>query len=727
MRSPVSLECSCSGRNHHQDFLCALLAFSYPQQHPLASEDCGKPENTMHTSPLAGLSARRRKIAKACDFCREHRVRCEAATPCPQCVANSVTCNRSRSSQTTKRKSVARRVAVADAQLTDRLTQNTPLAAALPSSTASIPTPSSSENLAWTSHKTDSILGFIARMNAFCSSVSEISPSSTSADGPHPDQHSPFPTRNLQHTQHAECDLSTHQTKHLMKIFWTRLRSRMPIVQWEDLSASNEDIHGTSSPLQDAIKAYSLHSIYSSGLYTRLVGLNWPHSQKQDTLVGMSYFQRSLSAISQVTIFEHPTLSTMQCYCYLALYLLDTGHHQAAYNIVGLGLRISQSLNYMDERHGGYRECQLFRRVWWTLIHLDFRCSRHVGKPVSTNIDELIHLLPSREPEDVHHSNGLLYHTESVRLTAAALKVNESMDRHCSSFPKDTAGPALLELRASALSASLYHLQNWHDELPREKYFKNMHFNVPDVLLNSIETLNNDVQITEQCSTVGLLNTLLLLQYHNIMVGFHRVFIQFPNYPLIPKSTPKADAHAATALNHALIMINITHQTMAIHDFLHGISELYQYLWNAAITTIGFMLAYPYCYRCQRSREYLHLALEVFNSVSKENSPANRASVLIQQLLTKVDTLVQVLGFGQPTQGISTSSALSAGVPSLANSASHSVDSSIPTDEYVPYDLSTDMLGSWTDMINLDTWPSYCNEVNEAFMDPSEFFNSFDL
>ncbi|KAJ5096723.1 hypothetical protein N7456_007444 [Penicillium angulare] len=684
------------------------------------------PGNTLHKPPLTGLAARRRKISKACDFCREHRVRCEAVTPCPQCVANEVTCTRSLSSQNPKRKILARRTAAAEPQSINRPSQNTSSASALPSPTAPIPTPSSAENLAWTSQKTDSILGFIARMNAFCSSVSEISPSSTS-DGQHLANNSPFPTRNLQYTQNTECDLSTGQTKHLMRIFWTRLRPRMPIVQWEDLSTSDENIRGTSSPLQDAIKAYSLHSIYSSGLYTRLVGLNWSQFHKKDTLVGMPYFQRSLSAISQFTILEHPTISAMQCYCYLALYLLDTGHHQAAYNIVGLGLRISQSLNYMDERHGGYRECQLFRRVWWTLIHLDFRCSRHLGKPVSTNIDELIHLLPSREPEDVNLSNGMLYHTESVRLTAAALKVNESMDRENSLFPKNTAGPRHFEARAVALSGSLYNLQNWRNELPKEKSFTKMDFDVPDVLPNPTETLTNESQVSDQCSTLGLLNTLLSLQYHNIMVGLHRVFIQFPNSALIPRSTPNADTHAATALNHALTMIKIAHETMEVQDFLYGIPELYQYLWNAAITIIGFMLAYPSCHRCLRSRKYLDLALEVFNSVSKENFSANRASALIQQLLAKVDTLVQAFEFGYPTQGISSSSTFSTEPLSLVNHTSQSVDTTSPTDEFIPYGYNTDKLGSWTDMINLDAWPSYCNEVNEAFMDPSEFFTSFDL
>jgi hypothetical protein len=101
---------------------------------------------------------------------------------------------------------------------------------------------------------------------------------------------------------------------------------------------------------------------------------------------------------------------------------------------------------------------------------------------------------------------------------------------------------------------------------------------------------------------------LSLLQYHNVITGLHRVFIQFPSNPLVPKSIPKADAHAAILLNHALTMIIFAYRSMATQDILHVFSELYQYLWKAVITIIGIMLAYPYRHRRLRAREYFHLA-----------------------------------------------------------------------------------------------------------------------
>ncbi|KAL4867276.1 hypothetical protein BDV12DRAFT_171623 [Aspergillus spectabilis] len=499
-----------------------------------------------------------------------------------------------------------------------------------------------------------------------------------------------------------------------MRIFWSRLRPLMPIVEWRDLDPSSEH-----KPLQDAITAFSLHYIYYSGLHTRLIGLNWPQFQHRKSTVGMPYFQRCLSAVTRLGTLAGPSLSVIQCYCYLTLYLLDVGHHQAAYNMVGLALRIAQSLNYMDARHRGQQACQLFRRLWWTLIHLDFRCSRHVGKPVTINVDDLMWLRPSREPQDMHLSNGLLYHTESIRLTAAALTVNEAMGHH--SLLDGAVGPTHFEKRATDLSDRIYHLQQWRDELPQEQSFASIRVEVPAFPPDTKESLDPGDHNMEQPSMVILLSTLLLLQYHNVVISLHRVFIQFPNYPLVPKSHPKADAHAATALNHALTMIRFAHVRMATHDILHGLSEIYQYQWNAVITIIGFMLAYPYCHRCSRAREHLDLALEIFDSAGSENTTATRAAALTRHLCKKVDTLVQILNLGQPTPAPTADS-------QITHDASSDAVWPVSQNEGIMFpDLNGDALWPWADLINLDTWPSYCDEVSEAFIDPAGFLEPHNL
>lgn len=688
-------------------------------------EDIRMPEITPSPFRQKELVSRRQKIAKACDFCREHRVRCESITPCPQCVANNVACHRSRPSKTPqKRKRGQDNNTRSDVSLAENdsfeVAPTNDSSHAVEVETAA-PTPSPEENLAWTSHKTDSMLGFIARINAFCSGVSQLSPDPTppATDPSTSLDHEPsFPSNNAQRIHAAECDLSSTQIDHLLQIFWTRIRPQMPIVEWKDLKLNGQP-HATPSPLLDAVIAYSLQYIYQTGLYNRLIGLKWPKFQKRDRKIGMPYFRRCLSAVTQITTFANPSISTMQCYCYLVSYLLDAGEHQAAYNMVGLGLRFSQTLNYMDARTGGYRECQLFRRIWWTLIHLDFRCSRHIGKPVTGQVAELLCVRPNREPQDVHLSNGLLYHTESIRLTAAALLVNEATD-HFALVKGQSNKPKDIEERAKNLSDNLFHLQRWRDEMPKESSFANIQLDVPDV---PPEDHESDPQHDQGKKTEmeTLLSTLLTLQYHNVIMSLHRVFIQFPSHPLVPKSNPKADAHAATALNHALRMIGTAHQRMKIHEIFHGHSEFYQYQWNAVITIIGFMLAYPYCHRCSRARHFLNLALEIFESLESDNVIAVRAATLTRHLCSKVDTLIRTLNIGQPTPD---SMVLSGPTPENQTVESVPTNSNLNIgegDDSLLQDLTGDSLWSWADFINLDAWPSYCDEVSEAFLDTADF------
>ncbi|KAL4931406.1 fungal specific transcription factor domain-containing protein [Aspergillus undulatus] len=653
--------------------------------------------------PSTTLAARRRRIATACDFCRRFRIRCEAVTPCPPCVANNVAsgCRRPPPSHTPRKKSKKGKPLQNSSEADRQISQGPPGDDALASDIQRQVVDASAPSLS----PTDSILGFIARINSFCSGVSQLSPNATAPGSDTSlDQISPFSSSVLQETRDEDCDLSINQIRHLMRIFWSHLRPLMPIVEWNDLDSSSG-----RTPLQDAIVAFSLHYIYHSGLRTRLVGLDWPQFQR-----------RHLSAVTRAATFAGPSLSVIQCYCYLTLYLLDVGEHQAAYNMVGLALRIAQSLNYLDARHRGQQVCQLFRRLWWTLIHLDFRCSRYVGKPVTMNSEDILYLRPSREPQDIHLANGLLYHTESIRLTAAALVVNGTMGHH--SFLDGATGPAHLETRAKALSDCLHHLQKWRDELPQEQSFANLHLVLPDVPLDPSEPFESDDYPMHQPSMVTLLNTLLLLQYHNVVLSLHRIFIQFPSAPFTPKSHPNADAHATTALNHALAMIRIAHHRMGIHDFLHGLSELYQNQWNAVITIIGFMLAYPYCHRCARAREHLDLALEIFDAAGRENPTAARAAVMTRHLCGKVNVLVRILSPGQAAPVPAPAIMENQPVQNLI-SGSRPVSPAIAiSNGGTPLpDRNADGLCPWADLINLDTWPNYCDEVTGAFMYPADF------
>ncbi|KAK9855959.1 hypothetical protein MYU51_001687 [Penicillium brevicompactum] len=539
------------------------------------------------SSSQSPLRAKRRKVGRACDHCRESRTRCEAVTPCPQCVANHVTCFRSslrrRPPKSQKRQSspviadyheegTGQSEGYADNSLNGEAgtAQQAPQSISLPSA-----------------RQTDSMLGFISRINNFCAGVSHLT-SPTSTEEEPPPYTSPFPPVGLQDP--ADCSLTESQ----------------------------------------------------------------------------------------------PSVLTLQCYCFLIIYLLDASQHSAAYNMIGLALRIAESLKTDETLSGTTCEAQNLRRVWWTLNHLDFRCSRHLGKPVNVRSG-------SACPPQIIGPEILLYHAESMRLTAAALAIVEKFDCHTQNES--------VEACAHLLSDELYHLRQWESELSLH-----MQLHVGDTPDDPDEEPDVQESFLTQPPIDILLTTLLELQYHNVIVTLHRVFIQFPSHPLVPKRSPQGDKHNATALNHALAMIKLAYQRMTTHDILHGTPEIYQ---------------------CPRARRYARLALTIFDSAGAHNSYAVRSASLTRHLCAKVDHLIKMLNVDQSVSGsvnplqIPILEALAAeDTPCLSSGLMQPDEGQILPD--VDLSASADTLWSWADFMNVTAWPNYCDEVSEAFADPTK-------
>ena len=646
------------------------------------------------------LAAKRRKVTRACDYCREHRVRCEAAVPCPQCVANHVTCSRqSVPAAHTPSENIQRR--------------EQPRLGSLPSGPRA--------------QKPDSMLGFIARINTFCSGVSQLSSSAIPGHTPPPEYISPVSPGVLQEATPLDCSLSESQVNRLLSIFWTRLWPLMPILRREDLSPAAP---GFSSPLRDAVIAYSMQYVHSSRLHNCLLGLHGPQFQpdKQTPMIGLPYFQRCLRAVTLYSSFSQPSLLILQCHCFMALYLLDAGQHSTAYNIIGLALRITESLNWeLDAQTAStVRGCRLFYRLWWTLNHLDFRCSRHLGKPIGVHLQDSVCPPPTRESDTLLDPGSTLYHTESIRLTAAALAIIESTG--CVSISAQGRQETTeIETRAQVLSDEMRHLRKWRMDLPSTGSLGNLRLEVGDTPPDPDKEPEVEVDYMKHQPMEILLTTLLELQYYNVIITLHRSFIQFPSHPLIPKSSPKADAHSATALNHALAIIRLTHSRMATYDILQGVPEVYQYLWNAVLTLVGFMLAYPYCYRLPRARRYIRLALEIFDSAGSTNDAAIRSAALTRHLCSKVDTLLHILhidpppGPRQSSEGVHSERSREQGTSNIIPRTDHSIpEEELPAPSSFS-DPSLDSLWSWVDLMNMEAWPNYCDEVNEAFMNPADF------
>ncbi|KAI9037737.1 Zn(II)2Cys6 transcription factor [Aspergillus affinis] len=576
----------------------------------------------------------------------------------------------------------------------------------------------------------ESMTGFISRLNAFCSGMSQLSQTSPT-DDPLLTYTSPFGPHLLEGAHPTECDLSPVQVDRLLEIFWARLHPLIPILSPEDMKSH--------SPLRDAVTAYAMQYAFYSGLHSRLLGLQWKQFSKDNRcsrVIGMSYLQRCLASATQFSTFAEPSLPILQCYCIMTLYLLDAGQHQAAYNMIGLAVRMARSLNFDSDAPAGVspEEMDLTSRIWWTLVHLDFRCSRHLGKPFSAQLPTIRSTPPCRLSNSPPGSDYFPYHTQSIQLTYLALGVIESIARD--KTPNRTHDA---ESQAEALTRNLWRLDKWRIALQKHDWFQHLQLGVPEMpqppeFLPTENADTNKITYMNRPPLQHQLSTLLELQYRDIIISLHRVFIQFPTQPLVPKSSPQAEAHAATALKHGLATIETVHRCMSQSDLFFGSCELYQYQWNAVLTLMGFMLAYPFCHRCPIARGYIDMALETFEFAGPKNDVAVRAACLTRYLRAKVDKLTMILNIDH-RKAAETSAQLgdvrSGDAPTAQGgdpNESATIDRGMGLMSDVGQEGDGNTLWSWVDLIDPDAWPSYCDEVNEVFMRGSDadlFQNAF--
>ena len=140
---------------------------------------------------------------------------------------------------------------------------------------------------------------------------------------------------------------------------------------------------------------------------------------------GQSTIQSSWHAVlptmfefcTQYGLFAAPSLMILKCYCIMTLFLLDTGQHHAACNLIGMAVRVAQSLNLDGAAALGARSTESNHlHIWWTLVHLDFRFSRNVRKTISAQFSNAISM-PYRQLDCLKGLESSPYFTHRLRLS----------------------------------------------------------------------------------------------------------------------------------------------------------------------------------------------------------------------------------------------------------------------------------------------------------------------
>ncbi|KAK3934124.1 hypothetical protein QBC46DRAFT_462791 [Diplogelasinospora grovesii] len=559
-------------------------------------------------APAPRPRQKRSQVVRACDWCRQHRTKCDNSVPCSNCRSKGTQCSNDAVKATSlphayrEIERLRKKVQDLESELQEQrgTTSPEPHSLRLPSSICSPPelsTPGAVESnygdpqRLWggVHYGPSSLFYFIGRLAAFLNS-------------------------NL---------LQAHSTDHMLDLnapgmllngptktsdqngTGTRTaRSEDPLTAREYLSLSQEEYfldlttgsQRAPSALVDIVLAicmqYGVSMLPTKGQQLVMGGGN-------ATLAGNLYYRRCQRLLAYES--ESPTIATLQCHLLCAMYLCYSTFQNIADSAYGLAVRTAYMLG----------------------LHLD---------PPDT--------MPLRERE------------MRKRLCKIGMKLGRPFlvypSRSSPSLPEDgfevamRSGSNFAPLRDDVtwLSFNLHQAKLFQVNRSAHTAFYSNHVDVHEgrTIWDDIRALESHTNFLKS-HTASLeqwrQRLLLELIYHNLSTNLYRPFISFTNTP--PPSTLAGQAANKCAL-HAAELTMITHHILSSTTVLSGWYEVFQWQWNAAITLVGFMFAYPRAQSSERARAAIKLAVAVFNIFSQSFAVAVSASSIIRELRAKADS-----------------------------------------------------------------------------------------
>jgi hypothetical protein len=289
-----------------------------------------------------------------------------------------------------------------------------------------------------------------------------------------------------------------------------------------------------------------------------------------------------------------------------------------------------------------------------------------LGRPWSAQISQVTCSLPADDHELALLSGSnfasfgenvtwLTYNLQNIKLVLAARAIYVAFYDKCANVISANNGESLyndpqsLETCAEFLLSSMKCLQTWLHNLPDG--LKTKRKGVGEAMSTDRSALD-----VELFAPLWLQRQRLLLEllYHNLTMNLYRPFICFS--PTSSFSAPLAERNAISCVNHAIAITHIMHQMLNETDILSGWQEAFQWQWNATLSMIGFILAYPVTPSTPSARKAINSAIGVFENLGNNFAVAASAANVTRDLTAKADYLIDRFrtSLNTPTTSFST-------------------------------------------------------------------------
>jgi hypothetical protein len=443
--------------------------------------------------------------------------------------------------------------------------------------------------------------------------------------------------------------LSATQEEYFIALFWQAFHTSLfPILDETEFTKHYQSLWTTSDTIRrpSALVDIVIAMCMQYGISMLPIAKQSVIVDNYDaTIAGRWHYRRCQLLLASE--LETPTITTLRCHLLCGVYLCSGTFQNMSDSACGLAARTAYMLGLHLEpsQDMALAEREMRKRLWWALYALDSKIGMKLGRPFLLHDSLISPSLPSDKPEaaavsgsnfavlgnDVTWLSFNLKHTELFKITRAAYKAFFDRDLSLDHDQSIWDDPETMYILARSLSPHTRQLDEWVNTVPTVLKTKRQNGGTPF----STDATSLDI---EQFSPLWLQRQRLILEllYHNLALNLFRPFIAFPT---VRTSTPLISDEAIRCALHAIELTHIMHQVLSTTSILDGWHEAFQWQWNAAMTLIGFVFAYPQDQSTAAARTAIDLSITVFEIFGKSFLVATNTAIIIRDLSSKVDFL----------------------------------------------------------------------------------------
>ena len=430
-------------------------------------------------------------------------------------------------------------------------------------------------------------------------------------------------------------NLTPTQEEYFLNLFWQSYYTLYPILDELEFKEHYQSLWTASdkerkpSALVDIVIALCMQ--YGLAL---VPGASHGINNYDAAVSGQFHYNRCQTLLSGE--IENPTISTLQCHILCSVYLCCASFQNSADNSCALAVRTAYMLGLHLEppQTIPLRERELRKRLWWAAYVLEGKMSIKLGRPFLVRDSSAACSLPADDREIAMLSSSsfaplgknvtwLTPTLHNIKLMLAVRAAYISIYSEAPDIPSACNPHPITNL-----------LENWLKDVPEALKTRRQNNGIP------FSTDQSPLEI-EQFTPGWLQRQRLLLEltYHHLCTNLYRFSICFALAGGAPSQV--ADEASMKCAAHAMALTHMMHQVVLSTSIFAGWHEVFQWQWNAAMTLVGFVLAFPQDGSVWAARSAMNLSIVVFETFGNSFTVATSAGAVMSDLCDKVDLFME--------------------------------------------------------------------------------------